>query len=343
MSHEITSTDGLVLARTGAWHGLGQVLPQAPTVREAFRLAGLGWRVERSPIYIDRAAVIPSGSNPVDLDGPASADLYRSPDKVALVRSDTADVFEVVGKGYEVFQNDELADLVEGLSRAKATQLAETAGSLRGGRNVFALVPRGEYLADGAGGSDLVRNFLLFSNSHDGTGSLIILPTEVRVVCANTLAMATAGVRIRHTLNARDRVAEAVAAMNVLDKAAGERRTTVQRLASTPMTEEDRRIFFLKVYERAFGALRGTPTTATDRAAHERAQETIGSWLANLDSARTYQTGTVWHAFNAVTEWSDHARRVKGDSRDARVYSNLLGTSAGFKEEVFELATQAAG
>lgn len=41
MSHEITSTDNVVLHRTSAWHGLGTVVADAPTPREALTLAGL--------------------------------------------------------------------------------------------------------------------------------------------------------------------------------------------------------------------------------------------------------------------------------------------------------------
>jgi phage/plasmid-like protein (TIGR03299 family) len=320
------------------------VLPAAISVRESFKLAGLGWRVERHPIYLDRAQMLGNGVGPMDVGRFADeAMLATVPDRVALVRSDVGDVFEVVGKGYETLQNDELADLIENLSKVGAMQTADTAGSLRGGRNVFALVPRGEF---NAGGSDLVKSYVLFSNTHDGSGSLVITPTDVRVVCANTLAAATKGIRIRHTASLKDRIAEAVAALSKADVEAAGFSAKVQRLARTPMDANDRRVFFLKVYERAFGVIPGRPTTAVDKARVERATETVGAWMANLESARNTGTGTegsVWHALNAVTEWSDHERRVKGDSREARVYSNLLGTSAEFKADAFALAMAAAG
>jgi phage/plasmid-like protein (TIGR03299 family) len=349
MSHEITSTDRLVLARNPAWHGLGQVLPQAETVRRSFELAGLGWTVDRHPIYVDHVRSIPSGKGPIDLkDSPRMDDLSLSADRVALVRSDTSDTFEVVGKGFEVLQNAELADLIESLSAAKAMQTADTAGSLRGGRNVFALVPRSEFFA-GTGG-DPLRTYVLFANAHDGTGSLTIVPTSVRVVCANTLAMATAGIRLRHTASLRDRIAEAVIALKKADAAGEAFKATVKRLASVKMDDEDRRVFFLRVYESAFGVLPGRPTSGKYTEAESRklarAQETVGAWLANLDSSRNTgqgTEGTVWHALNAATEWSDHTRRVKGDSREARVFSNLLGTSANFKAGALQLAVQAAG
>ena len=51
MAHEITKTDGLVLAGHGAWHGLGTVVADAPSPAAALELAGLDWTVEQWPMY----------------------------------------------------------------------------------------------------------------------------------------------------------------------------------------------------------------------------------------------------------------------------------------------------
>ena len=79
---------------------------------------------------------------------------------------------------------------------------------------------------------------------------------------------------------------------------------------------------------------------------YQLGRPTRRSRCSNLESSRNTGTGTegsVWHALNAVTEWSDHTRRVRGDDRANRVYSNLLGTSAAFKAGAFALAEAAAG
>ena len=48
MAHEIRSNDSLVLAKTSAWHGLGQILPDTVTPAEALRIGRLDWTVEES-------------------------------------------------------------------------------------------------------------------------------------------------------------------------------------------------------------------------------------------------------------------------------------------------------
>ena len=48
MAHEITSTDGLVLHKEEAWHGLGTIVEDAPTPQEALQIAGLDWTVKQT-------------------------------------------------------------------------------------------------------------------------------------------------------------------------------------------------------------------------------------------------------------------------------------------------------
>ncbi len=348
MAHEITNEDGIVLHREPAWHGLGTVVQEAPTVRKAFELAGMGWEVERLPIYAAHNAPLANGEDGQDRPDPLDATMGKLelvPDRVALRRSDTRRILEVVGKGYEVFQNRELADLIETLSDMGVMTKAETAGSLRQGRNVFALVPRGEFQV---GSKDTVRKYVLFSNTHDGTGALAILPTSIRVVCANTLGSALSGYRVRHSSNLKERVAEAVMALKATDEQGQKLEKNICAMASARMDDEDRRVFFLRVYETAFGIIPPKAETEKEIASREKARDTVAQWVANLDSSRNTGTGTegsVWHALNAVTEWSDHSRRVKGGTdgeRGARTFSNLFGTSATFKAKALEVALQAA-
>jgi phage/plasmid-like protein (TIGR03299 family) len=66
----------------------------------------------------------------------------------------------------------------------------ETAGSLREGKRVWILARIAENSDVGIVGDDIVRKYLLLSNSHDGTTAVRVGFTPIRVVCANTLAMA---------------------------------------------------------------------------------------------------------------------------------------------------------
>jgi phage/plasmid-like protein (TIGR03299 family) len=326
MSHEITSTDGLVLAGQPAWHGLGTVLPDAPTTVDAFRLAGLGWTVDERPIYRRK------------FHGPAPEEFTYEYVKThkELVRGDTGDHFGIVTKGYTLLQNEGLARLIDGLAADGCIPKAESAGSLKGGRRVFFLAQVGTFLA---GPRDRVHEYLLFSNAHDGTAAFRVTPTTVRVVCHNTLSAALdqaekSGedlIRIPHTaglteavLAARPRILQALAAGKVF-------RTKIEALAGKAIDTDGQAALFERIAARIWPD-RMKLAAAGDAAAMTKMQDTLRAWVQNLLSPRNTDTGsegTVWHALNAVTEWAEFERKERTGSD--RVFSRMFGGAADIK------------
>ena len=119
------------------------------------------------------------------------------PDHFATVRTDSGDVLGVVGKRYRIVQNRDAFGFLDSLLQDGIMKY-ESAGALRGGRQVFLLarMPSVDEIVPG----DNSLRYVLFSTSHDGTAAIHAVPTSVRVVCANTLRIATASsVGFRHT------------------------------------------------------------------------------------------------------------------------------------------------
>ena len=129
-------------------------------------MAILDWLVEKQPLF--------------------TADGTKVAGEFATVRQDTAAV-GVVGNNYRVFQNAEAFDFFDALVADKLA-MYETAGSLKGGkrRSFCASIPKELRAA----GDDVVNPYVLLTNTHDGSGTLRMLPTSVRVVCQNTLNLA---------------------------------------------------------------------------------------------------------------------------------------------------------
>lgn len=151
--------------RVKPWHGLGVIVEESPTSKDALHLAGLDWSVEQRPIQtIDG----------VPLNG------FK-----ANVRSIDKKVLGVVTDKYKIVQNDEAFAFTDALLGEGVTY--ETAGSLQEGRKVWLLakLPH-KYLISG----DEVTPYMVFSNSHDGSGAIKVAMTPVRVVCNNTLNLA---------------------------------------------------------------------------------------------------------------------------------------------------------
>ena len=64
------------------------------------------------------------------------------------------------------------------------------------------------------------------------------------------------------------------------------------------------------------------------------------AWRTNFERDR--HPSSMWTALNAVTEWADHERTVRGETKDntLRRHSNLFGTSADFKRKALDVAFQ---
>ena len=149
----ITSSDSMFSVRQTPWHGLGAVLDQPPTtIAEAIERSGLGWRVEREPIAIDRGDV-------ATVDDWWLPRCEEIPGWWANVRQDTRQVLGIVGERYRIVQNIEAFQFVDQL--IGSTMHFETAGSLHGGRRVWVLAQLPEHIEVGG---DPVRPYVLLMN-----------------------------------------------------------------------------------------------------------------------------------------------------------------------------------
>lgn len=173
--------------REKPWHGLGTIVANAPTSKEALRLAGLDWEVVQRTLFTNAGIV----------EG------YK-----ANVRSTDNSILGVVTDRYKVVQNEEAFAFTDNLLGEGVKY--ETAGSLQGGKKVWLLarLPR-EYIVMG----ERISPYLVFSNTHDGSGAVRVAITPIRVVCNNTLNLAlntaSRSFSMVHTGDVKGKIAEA--------------------------------------------------------------------------------------------------------------------------------------
>lgn len=173
--------------REKPWHGLGTIVEEAPESAEALRLAGLDWNVVQKDIFTNHGKV----------EG------YK-----ANVRDTDNQVLGVVTDRYKVIQNTDAFAFTDELLGAGVRY--ETAGSLQGGKKVWLLarMPR-EYIVSG----ERITPYLVFSNTHDGSGAVKVAISPIRVVCNNTLNLAldtaSRSFSMVHTGDIKGKVSEA--------------------------------------------------------------------------------------------------------------------------------------
>lgn len=332
MSHEINilapGAESFVSAREDAWHRLGTTLEDAFDAKTALQQGHLaGWDVRK--INLTGTEVTDSGVLSMDIPD-RWANIYTNPVTGA------AQYLGVVGSHYQPIQNEAHLDLLDALVDEAGVKHFETAGSLRGGKEVFVSMRMPSTLQ--IGGEDPVDVYLVAMNSHDGSSAFKFLVTPVRVVCANTLAaalgQAQASFSIRHTRGADGKIQEAREALGLTWKYAEEFEAAAQKMIETTLKTKD----FEKVARRIVGMDGATLSKRAQTSAARNLDGLMGLWESS--DTMTKIKGTRWAGYNAVTEYVDHFMDVRdthgGDVEYARASRAVTNPkTVQFKENAF--------
>ena len=208
--------ENMMDTRTVPWHGLGTKVDEAPTSADALRLAGLDWTVEQKNIQ---------------LCGGSKIQNYK-----ANVRSSDGQVLGIVSDRYKIVQNKDAFEFTDSIIGGDVRY--ETAGSLNGGRKIWLLAKLPE--AEIAG--DKTEPYMVFSNTHDGSGAIRVAMTPIRVVCNNTLNLALDSAKrawsVRHTGDLNSKMHEARVCLKMANAYMGALAERADRLANTTVTRD---------------------------------------------------------------------------------------------------------
>lgn len=332
MAHQI---EAMFFVGETPWHGLGQRVVDAPTTEEAIKQAGLNWRVIETPIYLGAEA--PKDNAPafdVDAHGAVgSGFIYGAiaqragqliTSHKAIVRATDGQPLGIVGNRYQPLQNIEAFAWFDPLVSSGLVQL-ETAGSLQQGKRIWILA---RITGDDVTivGDDVVRKFILLSNSHDGTLAVRVGFTPIRVVCANTLAMSHADgqsqlIRLKHS---RSLVANLDALRDIVNIANQSFEATAEqfrRLAAKDISRAD-----LQKYVKTVLGHAETKDDELSTRATNQINDVISLFERGRGSELRGARGTVWGAYNAVTEYLSHV--ASANDGDKRYNSLWFGSGA---------------
>jgi phage/plasmid-like protein (TIGR03299 family) len=316
MAHMLETVNGqtaFASLREPAWHGLGTVFDKEVTTKEMLDLAHLSdWNVRLEDVPIpegfesDKSYSFVTRTNPFD--------------------TTKNDVLGVVGERYVPLQNEDLFDfgdlMLDGGGRW------ETAGSIKGGRQVFgSLALERETVLDPNGVSDKVNTYLLINTSHDGSVAIQASITPVRVVCANTLNLALGqrgrngsvkqSFKIRHTATASGKVQQAREALGLANAYMDEFDVMAKAMIETEVTKAQ----FDKVVEAMY------PKPEKDSKGSMKKWETKVDLLNAIyvGDQNGMISGTAWGIANALTERLDWYRSARGGSNES-----ILASASGF-------------
>lgn len=252
--------------------------------------------------------------------------LYRAngikTDTYGVFRKDNGNQLNQVKSSYQVYQNFQLVeDLVNVVGDHLNIENANTikGGSLQGGRKIFLQFPIEEVGIK----NDIVKRYLTFINSHDGSTTVGIGSSNIVVSCANTFFAAHKGMsnksKFKHSIGSltkiKDLTDEMSEALNneqiLIDK--------MRRLVDKPIVQED--------IEQVKRIVLGTiPKEASTRLLN------LKDKLDNSINKELVAKGMdKWGLFNGVTYYNTHeATNGRGD------YNTMFGQGLRTNNQVLD-------
>jgi phage/plasmid-like protein (TIGR03299 family) len=321
------------------WHRLGVSIPteEHVNVDRALKEGGLDWKVEKRIMYTRSSLDDKYGLlTPIE-------------DKVAIVRTTDEQVLGVVSEKYEVLQNETAFRVLDTVCDNFGVSI-EVAGSLGKGEQVWMLAKLPESVEPMPG--DKVNGYFLLSTGHNGLISYTARLTPIRVVCQNTLNYAfqnnEALVKLKHNVNDMEQMKMVEELITTLVQSLEITGDTFARLAEKQMDIKQVRKYINNVL--GIGNQESIlQQLGIDLAIGSKAEEIFqlvwngkGSNLTGLDKNKGI--ATAWSAYNAVTEYIDHARIEKKKSIDGTIKASksaLFGPGAAMKTRAFNLALAA--
>ncbi len=316
----------------GETPGQGEGIPlgNPATVEEALKVGGLNWEVGKVDLMTADEPPCPISQRKaiVRLDRPAG---------------DARRVLGVAHPGFSPVQNRDGAMLFDAIF-GQGKPVYHTGGYLGNGEKVWLLAKINKTLTIGR--EDIVQPYALFANSHDGSMAFNIQLTTVRVVCQNTLSIAlrekkfgkpfrrahqgtlrdhaeAAQEFFAETLKELDSVTKSFTALSNITCKDEKFQSIIETLLPDPKKPRnaDQYPGLLKAYETKLAGIKDARKKITRLREDGKGTE--------METCR----GTFWGVLNAVLEYVDHYKVVKG----SRLGYSLLGEGMNLKIKAFKM------
>lgn len=283
------NVETMFYTRQAPWHGLGTRVEHTLNSQEALAAAGLDWQVIQMPVQTEDGRSIPGFK--------------------ANIRDRDNQVLGVVTDRYKVVQNQDAFAFTDELLGEGVSY--ETAGSLQGGRRtwILAKLPQ-RYIISG----DEITPYLVFMNSHDGSGAIKAAMTPIRVVCQNTLNLALSTAKrswsAHHTGDIKGKMEDARFALLYADQYMAELGKTIDQLNLQKLSDRQ-----VNEYIDALFPLYENPTPQQIKNL-QRMKEDVR--MRYYDAPDLKGVGRNAYRFvNAVSDFATHAKPLR-ESRNYR-------------------------
>jgi phage/plasmid-like protein (TIGR03299 family) len=279
------------------------------TIEKKFLIeAGLNWKVVTETMQTTTSGVI-------------------VPKAVALFRDDTKEFLSVRGESYEVYQNEQLIELLMKVSEQTGLQLHK-GGFFGNGEKVFLQLKSTDFNL----GNDRIEGYITGVNSFDGTTSLAFGPSNITISCQNSFfaAFRELKTKVRHTKNMVIRIEDI---LKQLDKSLVEEKRifeTIKIMSEVQSTELHKDMVIRQLFDIKPNAI------LTD-------EEQVSTYKRNrielLNGSIAHQTNekgnTLWGLFSGVTHYTTHVMGRDNIGEKDNSEEKLFGHYGNRERQIF--------
>src|SRR3989304_425621 len=274
------------------WHKQGVFLGEnAVRAEEAIKAANMEWEVSLHPIY--------SGF----------AEIKEVDDFKAVIRQDTGEVLGIRKQKYTPYQNKDAFKVLDPfIGEGKAVW--HTAGVLGKGERVWIQAKLPGYIE--VTKNDIIEKYFLLVNSHNGSTGIKLLFSPQRVVCQNTLQMALVSgqssiMNIKHTKNHEIKIKQALKVLGLVEKIAEDFENDAKKMYEFKMSDADIDAYLADIINITKEA-KDKVELYKDKSYIRYRDYLEGGVGTDIPGVK----GSLWGAYNGVTESIDHpTRKVK--------------------------------
>ncbi|HUT64345.1 MAG TPA: DUF932 domain-containing protein [Anaerolineae bacterium] len=261
---------------------------------------GLNWKVISEGMKTDSGIIIP--------------------DKIALVREDTQKILGTHAKSYEIYQNDELLELLHKIGMSTGLAL-HTGGCFKGGDRVWFQLKSADHNMAG----DVIKGYISGFNSFDGRASLAFGNSKTTVSCQNTFWMAYKQVdtRMRHSANMRPKIDEILRKIDVLMAEEKEQFREIERLHQVRMTPEVKELVSRILFDISIEDQLDTLST--------NKKNKLIKFNYDLGIETAQKGDNLWGLFSGVTRYTTHSMK-NGDNSEGKMF----GRTGNLEREIYK-------
>ena len=286
------------VVRSRFFDEVGRPIQGATNLEEAIVQAGLDYEVQKLPVFFNPRI----GKTPK---------MTKVPDRFVVYRTDNHTPMGVVGKKYEILQNREAFNFLDSLIAGGA--MFETAGTygLNGAKSFISISTQKIKVLD-----DDIQPYIVLTNSFDGTGTVKVSFSPIRVFCSNTLALISKKVKslhlnslsVRHTKSMAIAMEQGKEILFQNTQYLETLKSISELLAVTPFSEEA----FKKMCE-VFYPIDNNQTKKAVTMNTEMLEELFRAY--KQDDLGNF-SGSAYRAFQAISDFESHKTSQRSTDRE---------------------------